>query len=165
MLRALRACQSYLEVMVMVNVNEAAPDFALPSDTGETFRLSEQRGRKLLLVFYPGDNTPVCTRQLCDYRDGMEAFEGLGVDLVGISPDSAESHASFRAKYAFPFTLLSDADLEVAERYGCKGAFGMKRAVFLVDASGRVRYAHVEALALFRRSATELLDVIGSLGE
>ena len=149
----------------MVKLNQPAPGFSLPGDDGNTFRLSDHIGERLLIVFYPGDNTPVCTRQLCEYRDGIEVFSELGVRLVGISPDSVESHQGFRAKHDFPFLLLSDEDLEVAEAWGCKGALGMKRAVFLVDEAGIVRYAHIEALALFRRRAEELVEVIRNLDE
>lgn len=147
----------------MLKVGDPAPDFTLQADSGQPFTLSEQRGQKVLLVFYPGDDTPVCTRQLCDYRDGIEAFEGLGVAVVGISKDGGESHRRFKHKHSLPFTLLSDPDLEVAGQYDSKGILGMKRSVFLVDEAGVVRYLHVESLALFRRSREELLDVIAAL--
>jgi peroxiredoxin Q/BCP len=147
----------------MLRVNDPAPDFSLQDDQGGEFRLSEQRGRKLLLVFYPGDDTPVCTRQLCDYRDGVEAFAGLGVEVVGISNDSAESHRKFRQKYDLPFTLLTDPDLEVADRYDSKGMLGMKRSVFLVDEEGVIRYLHIESLAVFRRRRDELLEAIRAI--
>ena len=147
----------------MTAVKDSAPDFCLQSDAGEDYHLSDHKGQRLLLVFYPGDNTPVCTRQLCEYRDGIESFAELGVSVVGISSDSLESHQDFRSKHNLPFVLLSDPDLEVAKLYGCKGTFGMKRAVFLVDERGIIRYAHVEALALFRRRAEELLEVIQKL--
>jgi len=147
----------------MIELNSKAPDFILQGDNGDDYRLSDHAGEKVLLVFYPGDNTPVCTRQLCEYRDGIESFSELGVSVVGISSDNLESHRDFRNKHELPFVLLSDPDLEVAKLYGCKGALGMKRAVFLVDEKGLVRYAHVEALALFRRRAEELLDVINAL--
>ena len=120
----------------MLKVNDKAPQFVLPDDQGGQFSLAEQAGQKILLVFYPGDNTPVCTKQLCDYRDGVEAFAGLGVQVVGISDDSAESHRKFRQKYDLPFTLLSDPGLEVAALYDSKGMLGMKRSVFLVDEAG-----------------------------
>jgi len=149
----------------MPELNEKAPDFSLPADDGTTFRLSEQAGKRVLLVFYPGDNTPVCTSQLCEYRDGIETFADLGVSVVGISSDSLESHRKFRARHRLPFVLLTDESLNVAENWGCKGLLGMKRAVFLVDEAGVVRYAHVEALSLFKRSARELVDVIQSLDE
>jgi thioredoxin-dependent peroxiredoxin len=146
-----------------VQVDEIAPDFELESSDGGRFRLSNHKGRRLLLVFYPGDNTPVCTRQLCDYRDGLEAFSDLGVEVVGISPDDAQSHRSFRERHDLPFVLLSDPDLEVAARYGCKALLGMKRGVFLIDEQQVVRYRHVEAVALFRRSREELIEVIREL--
>jgi len=147
----------------MPKVNEKAPDFCLQGDDGEEYCLSDHAGQRVLLVFYPGDNTPVCTAQLCEYRDGIESFAGLGVSVVGISSDSLESHQKFRSKHDLPFVLLSDPDLEVAKLYGSKGTFGMKRAVFLVDEDGIVRYAHVEALAVFRRRASELLEAIEEL--
>jgi len=142
---------------------DKAPDFELADDGGETFRLADHSGQKLLLVFYPGDDTPVCTRQLCDYRDGIEAFAGLGVTVIGISNDSVESHRKFKRKHRLPFTLLSDPDLEVAARYDSKGMLGMKRSVFLLDESGMIRYRHIETLALFRRHREELLEVIEGL--
>ncbi len=147
----------------MLKVGDQAPDFSLQDEAGQTFRLGEHKGQWMLLVFYPGDDTPVCTRQLCEYRDGIEEFEGLGVEVVGISADDADSHRRFKEKRDLPFTLLSDPDLEVAEAYGCSGALGMKRGVFLVDPERVVRYAHVEAVALFRRRRDELIDVIRSV--
>jgi len=149
----------------MPTVNDKAPGFCLQSDSGEEYCLSDHLGQRVLLVFYPGDNTPVCTAQLCEYRDGIESFEGLGVSVVGISSDSLDSHQKFRDKHDLPFVLLSDPDLEVAKLYGVKGRFGMKRAVFLVDEKGVIRYAHIEALALFRRRADELLEAIEALDE
>ncbi len=146
-----------------LKVNEKATDFTLVDDQGKSFRLSEQTEKRLLLVFYPGDNTPVCTRQLCDYRDGIEVFADLGVEVVGISSDDIESHQQFRQQHGLPFRLLSDPDLEVADLYGCRGMMGMKRAVFLLDEGRVVRYAHVETLALFRRSREDLIEVIRGL--
>ncbi|RPH99867.1 MAG: peroxiredoxin [Lysobacterales bacterium] len=147
----------------MLKVNDKAPLFVLQDDQGGQFSLAEQAGQRLLLVFYPGDNTPVCTKQLCDYRDGVEAFAGLGVKVVGISNDSAESHRKFRQKYDLPFTLLSDPDLEVAALYDSKGMLGMKRSVFLLDEAGVIRYLHIESVALFRRKREELLEAIREL--
>ncbi len=147
-----------------VQINEKAPDFVLESDTGASCSLREQAGRRLLLVFYPGDDTPVCTRQLCDYRDGIEAFSDLGVEVIGISRDDADSHRRFRQRHDLPFVLLSDPDLAVAEQYGCKALFGMKRAVFLLDEEQVVRYRHIESIAVFRRGREELLEAIAALG-
>ena len=147
----------------MLKLNDPAPDFVLEDDQGQQFQLKDLRGSKVLLVFYPGDNTPVCTRQLCDYRDGIEAFEGLGVKVVGFSNDSVESHRKFRDKHKLPFTLLSDPDLKVAEMYDSKGMLGVKRSIFLLDEEGIIRYLHVEAVSLFRRKREELLEVIESI--
>ena len=144
----------------MLRVNDKAPDFSLVDDRGASFKLSAQVGNKVLLVFYPGDNTPVCTKQLCDYRDGLESFEGLGVKVVGISHDDAESHQKFREKHKLPFTLLTDPEYEVAALYDSKSLLGMKRSVFLVDQSGLIRYMHIESMALFRRRREEVLEAI-----
>jgi peroxiredoxin Q/BCP len=100
---------------------------------------------------------------LCDYRDGTEEFADLGVRVVAISGDGAESHRKFRQKHDLPFTLLSDPGLKVAKSYDSKGLLMMKRSVFLIDESGIVRYAHTEALSLFRRHREELLEVIRDL--
>jgi peroxiredoxin Q/BCP len=156
------AGQELKERPMALRVGDQAPDFELEADDGSHFRLSERHGR-LLLVFYPGDNTPVCTAQLCDYRDGIEQFSGLGVEVIGISKDGPESHRRFKASKRLPFALLSDTDLAVARAYGAVGVMGMKRAVFLIDAQGRIAWQHVEALALFRRSRVELIQAIEAL--
>ncbi len=147
----------------MPQTGDTAPLFELEDDRGETFRLEDHRGQKVLLVFYPGDDTPVCTAQLCDYRDGIEAFAGLGVNVVGISADDGDSHRKFRAKHALPFTLLSDPEREVAAKYDSRSILGVKRSVFLVDKKGVIRYRHVESLSLFRRKRDEILEVIEGL--
>jgi len=144
----------------MLEIGDKAFDFTLPDHDGKPYRLSEHAGRWLLLVFYPGDETPVCTRQLCDYRDGLDEFRNLGVDVVAISADDAESHRKFREKRSLPFPLLSDPELEVAGRFGCRGLMGMKRGVFLLDPDQVCRYAHVEPVALFRRGRDELLEAV-----
>lgn len=144
----------------MLHVNDEAPDFVLNDEDGRPFSLCDHRGEMLLLAFYPGDDTPVCTRQLCDYRDGIEAFEGLGVRVIGISKDGAESHRAFKEKHKLPFTLLSDPDLGVAAAYDSRGMLGMKRSVFLVDEKGLIRYRHIEALPVFRRAREEIIAAI-----
>jgi peroxiredoxin Q/BCP len=121
-------------------------------------------GGVTLLVFYPGDDTSVCTAQLCEYRDGIEAFQGLDTDVVGINADSLESHKKFREKHSLPFTLLVDSDMKVADAYDCKALMGMKRGVYLIDETGVIRYRHVEALSVFRRSRAELIQAIKALG-
>jgi peroxiredoxin Q/BCP len=147
----------------MLKLGDAAPDFSLPADDGSTFTLKSMRGKKVLLVFYPGDETPVCTAQLCEYRDGFEDYRELGVTVIGISKDDAESHRRFKERRSLPFTLLSDRDLAVAKQYGSSGILGMKRSVFLVDEKGIVRYEHVESVSLFRRKHEELIEAIRAL--
>ena len=147
----------------MLQLNDMAPDFVLNDEQEQPFRLKDHLGERLLLVFYPGDNTPVCTRQLCDYRDGVEAFRDLGVKVVGISNDDAASHQAFKNKHKLPFTLLSDNRLEVADLYDSKGMLGMKRTLFLIDEEGRIRYRHVESLAIFRRQKEEVLEALRSI--
>lgn len=144
----------------MLGLHDQAPDFELNDENGEPFSLRNHRGEMLLLVFYPGDDTPVCTRQLCDYRDGIEAFDGLEVRVVGISRDGAESHRAFKEKYELPFTLLCDPDLRVAQAYDSKGMLGMKRSVFLVDEQGAIAYRHIETLPVFRRAREEIIAAI-----
>lgn len=146
-----------------LRIGQPAPDFVLDADDGRPWHLSDARGRRVLLVFYPGDDTPVCTAQLCDYRDGIEAFSDLGVELVGISPDSVDSHRRFKAKRGLPFRLLSDPGGRVARRYGARGLLGTRRALFLVEPDGRLGYARIEPLALLRRTRGELLEAIERL--
>jgi len=148
-----------------LSIGDPAPLFSLLDEHEQLFELKQQLGDKLLLVFYPGDNTPVCTKQLCDYRDGIEAFADLGVQIIGISNDDAESHKRFKAQYKLPFILLTDSDLAVADEYGCKSMLGMKRGLFLLDEAGIIRYQHVENLALFRRSREEVLTAIADLSK
>ena len=144
-------------------VGEAAPDFTLPSTEGE-IRLSDRwKARTVLLVFYPGDDTPVCTKQLCDYRDNLSVFSDLGVDVLAINPQSLDSHERFAKKHGLPFPLLCDVDKSACRAYGAAGLLGMtKRALVLVGRDGRVRWRHTD-LPIFRRSADELRRVIGEL--
>jgi len=145
------------------DVGERAPDFELPSTQGP-IRLSDRLAKSaVLLVFYPGDDTPVCTRQLCDYRDNLSAFRNLGVDVVAVNPQALASHASFAEKHDLPFPLCADEDKSVCKAYGATGLLGMtKRALFLVGRDGTVRYQKVD-LPIFRRTADELRGVIDGL--
>ena len=144
--------------------DEFAPDFALPSTQGE-IKLSERLAQSaVLLVFYPGDDTPVCTRQLCDYRDNLKIFSELGVDVLAINPQSLESHERFAKRQALPFPLLSDADKTVCRSYGAVGLLGItKRVLVLIDRDGRIRWRCTD-LPIFRRSAEEIREVISDLG-
>jgi peroxiredoxin Q/BCP len=146
-----------------LRVGDVAPDFELPSTQGPLRLSKELEQGAVLLVFYPGDDTPVCTRQLCDYRDHLEDFAGLGVRVVAINPQGLESHQKFAARHALPFPLASDADKRVCREYGALGLLGMaKRALFLVAQDGRVAYAKAD-LPIFRRSADELREAFAGL--
>jgi peroxiredoxin Q/BCP len=125
---------------------EPAPDFTLTSDSGETVRLSDLRGKPVVLYFYPKDDTPGCTRQACDIRDAWGEFERAGAVVLGVSPDGEASHAKFKAKYGLPFPLLADTDHSVSEAYGVWGEktfagrkyMGVERSTFVVDAEGNL---------------------------
>ena len=144
-------------------VGATAPEFVLPSTQGEV-RLSQRcKDKSVLLVFYPGDDTPVCTKQLCDYRDHLGVFEDLGVDVLGINPQSLASHEKFAEKHGLSFPLLSDEDKSVCREYGALGLLGMaKRALVLVGSDQTVRWSRVD-LPIFHRSASELEEVIEGL--
>ena len=130
----------------MVSEGEAAPDFTLTSDAGEPVRLSDFRGKPVVLYFYPKDDTPGCTTQARGIRDSYAEFERTGAVVLGISPDDAADHVKFREKYDLPFTLLADTEHEVAERYGVWGEkrygdrtyLGVSRTTFLVAPEGTV---------------------------
>ena len=131
----------------MVEEGKPAPDFSLTSDGGETVTLSDLRGRPVVLYFYPKDDTPGCTTQACGIRDVYGEFERAGAVVLGVSPDSEKSHVKFREKYGLPFTLLSDPDHAVAERYGVwaekkymgRTYWGVLRSTFVIDANGRIK--------------------------
>lgn len=131
---------------MMPRENELAPDFELQADDGSTVRLSDLRGRKVVLYFYPKDDTPGCTKQACGIRDQWDDFEKRGAVVLGVSPDSVEDHVKFRDKYDLPFRLLADTEHQVAEAYGVwkqKSMFGRKywgneRTTFIIDEEGRI---------------------------
>lgn len=139
----------------MVEVGQPAPDFALRSDTGETVKLSDLRGRPVVVYFYPKDDTPGCTRQACAIRDSWGDFERAGATVLGISPQSVESHVKFKEKYSLPFPLLADQDHAVAEAYGAWGektrygktSVGLIRSGFVIAADGTVAAAKVNVNA------------------
>ena len=144
-----------------ISLGEVAPDFTLPGTGGRSYTLSEQRGQPVVLVFYPGDGTPVCTKQLNSYRSDIGEFEGVGATLWAISPQGIESHEDFSAKHEFPFPLLADTEKKVAEAYGILGPLGFyRRSVFVVDAAGVVRYAHRAIAGLTFRPTEELVKAV-----
>ncbi len=144
-------------------VGDAAPDFELESTTG-AFRLSEAlQDGAVLLVFYPGDDTPVCTNQLCDYSDHLSEFADLGVQVVGINSQSLESHRAFAKKQALGFPLLADPKRNTCRAYDAVGLLGMtRRALFLIDRKGIVRWQRTD-LPMFRRKSDELSRIIADL--
>jgi thioredoxin-dependent peroxiredoxin len=130
----------------MLQAGDEAPDFSLVSDEGETVTLSALRGRPVVFYFYPKDDTPGCTAQACSLRDSYGDILASGAALYGISPDDAESHRTFRAKYALPFPLLVDEGHAVADRYDVwrtrpNGNMGILRSSFVVGADGRLLQA------------------------
>jgi peroxiredoxin Q/BCP len=142
---------------------DAAPDFELDGTEG-TFRLSDHRGERVILLFYPGDNTPVCTRQFCSYRDHPEAFGQLDATVVGISSQSVESHSAFRDKHGLTVPLLADQDGVVAKAYGShRPLVGTSRTVVIVDEQGVVRHRHDSRLGLTFQTADDLRAALDSL--
>jgi peroxiredoxin Q/BCP len=117
-----------------------APDFSLSDDSGRLVRLAELRGRNVVLVFYPGDDTPGCTKQLCQFRDDWKEAQARGVSVFGVNPQSAQKHGEFRQKFHFPFPLLVDRDQKVGELYHTNGLI-VKRTVYLIDPGGIIRFA------------------------
>lgn len=147
-----------------VAVGEPAPEFALPGTGDREYRLSDYRGRPVVLVFYPGDDTPVCTRQLNSYNDDLERFTELDAQVLGISAQDVGSHERFADKHGFGFPLLADTDKAVAASYGTLGPIGFpRRSVFIVDADGVVRYAHRAIAGLTYRPVEELVEVLREL--
>ena len=124
----------------MVEEGKPAPEFELLSDTGETVRLSDLRGKPVVLYFYPRDSTPGCTRQACGIRDSWAEFQRAGAQVFGISADTTASHERFRAKYELPFTLLADPEHRLADPYGVgrEGKNSYERSTFVIDADGNV---------------------------
>ena len=145
------------------NVGDPAPDFELDG-TGGRFKLSDHRGERVVLLFYPGDNTAVCTKQFCSYRDNAEAFGALDATVVGISSQSLESHRGFSAKHELNVPLLADEGGDVAKLYGAHTpVVGTKRAVIVVDEDGVVRHRHDHLLGLDFQSVGDLRAALDEL--
>ena len=133
----------------MIDEGAPAPDFELQSDTGETIRLSDFRGRPVVLYFYPKDDTPGCTTEACEFRDAYDVFRERGAEVLGVSPDDVASHEKFKSKHQLPFTLLADPEHTVAEKYGVwsertfagRTSMGIKRSTFVIDEDGNVARA------------------------
>ncbi|HEV2726870.1 MAG TPA: peroxiredoxin [Solirubrobacterales bacterium] len=150
--------------MAKPDVGDPAPDFALPGTGGKTYRLGDYRGRKLILAFYPGDFTAVCTKQFCSYRDQGERLDRLGADVLGISAQSVDSHERFAKEKSLNVPLLADEDKEVARAYGVTMGPTVRRAIFVIDEDGIVRYRKVSLTGLGYESVEDLERAVASVG-
>lgn len=145
-------------------VGDQAPPFTLASTGGAKVSLADYAGRPVVLVFYPGDDTPVCTKQLNSYNADLAEFEALDAQVLGISAQSVDSHERFADKHGLRFPLLADADKAVAGLYGTLGPLGFpRRSVFITDADGIVRYAHRAVAGLTYRPVSELVAALRAL--
>ena len=149
--------------MAKVDVGDAAPDFELPGSGGKTYKLSDYRGRKVILAFYPGDFTAVCTRQFCSYRDNGEQLDCLGAEVLGISPQSVESHERFTEEKRLNVPLLADEDKSVAGAYGIVAGPLVRRAIFVVDEQGVIRYRHVALVGMSYQDIDDLEQAVAAL--
>ncbi|MGH8917498.1 MAG: peroxiredoxin [Actinomycetes bacterium] len=142
-------------------VGEEAPGFSLVGTGGKAYDLSECRGAPVVLVFYPGDDTPVCTQQLRTYSGDLSEFEEVGATVWAISPQDVQSHERFAAKRSLRMPLLADTDRTVGRAYGVLGPVGFyRRSVFVLDGSGVLRYAHRAVAGLTFRPISELVRVV-----
>ncbi|MCP9860476.1 MULTISPECIES: thioredoxin-dependent thiol peroxidase [unclassified Cyanobium] len=151
-----------------LQVGDPAPDFTLPDQKGEAVSLSALRGQRVVIYFYPKDDTPGCTKEACNFRDRWSGFETHGIRVLGISKDGAASHGKFVAKYDLPFTLLTDAEpCPVAESYGSYGLkkfmgkeyMGMMRHTFMIDAEGKLERLYLKVKA--ETMADQILEDLG----
>ena len=145
-----------------MKTGEKAPDFVLQDFDGEDWKLSDHLGKTVVLLFYPADNSPVCTAQLCSVRDNWSEYQATGAEVVGISTDSVSSHKDFSEKNNLTLRLLADEKGEVTGKYGVKSWIPNRsaRAVVVIDKEGIVRYHKIQTLSIFRPNDTEILDAI-----
>lgn len=145
-----------------MKIGENAPNFALKDGDGNSWELSEYLGKVVVLLFYPGDNTPVCTKQLCSVRDNWSEYQATGAEVVGISMDSVDSHKGFADKYELTLKLLSDDEGKVTNLYDVKSWLPGRsaRAVVVIDKEGKIAYHKVEAISLFRPKDDDILEAI-----
>lgn len=147
-----------------MKVGDKAPDFALPDLDGNEWKLSDQAGKVVVLLFYPGDDTPVCTAQLCSVRDNWSDYQATGAEVVGVSTDSVGSHKKFADKYSLTLRLLSDETGRVSSDYGMRSWLPGRsaRGVVVIDREGIVTHHKVESLSLFRPKDDEVLAAIAA---
>lgn len=150
--------------MAKVDVGDAAPEFELPGTGGKTYRLADYRGRKLVLAFYPGDFTAVCTKQFCSYRDQGERLDQLGAEVLGISSQSLDSHERFSEEKRLNVPLLADEDKSVARAYGVTAGPTVRRAIFVIDEQGIVRHRKVSLTGLSYESVDDLEKAVAAVG-
>lgn len=145
-----------------MKMSEKAPEFTLTDGDGNEWSLSNYIGRTVVLLFYPGDNTPVCTAQLCSVRDHWSEYQATGAEVVGISTDTAESHSGFVVKHQLPLRLLSDPEGKVSAAYGMKSWLPGRsaRGVVVIDKEGRIAYHKVQPVSLFKPSDADVLAAI-----
>jgi peroxiredoxin Q/BCP len=144
-------------------VGDQAPDFELEGTEGR-FHLSEHRGERVVLMFYPGDETPVCTKQFCSYRDRADDMSALDATVVGISGQDVDSHRDFTDHHGLTVPLLADPDKSVARLYGVtRPMLGTQRATFIIDASGTIAWCKIHALGLDYVSVDELTEALASV--
>ena len=139
-----------------------APDFTLPDGEGREWRLADHRGKAVVLLFYPGDETPICTKQLCSVRDRWEDYSATGAEVVGISTNSVESHKSFAENHDLPLTLLADADRKVIEAYDVESWLPNRtaRSVVVIDPQGVVSFREVHRIGLIRPKDDTIIEAI-----
>lgn len=149
--------------MAKPDVGDPAPDFSLPGTGGKTYRLADYRGRKLILAFYPGDRTTVCTKQFCSYRDQGDRLDNLGAEVLGISSQSVESHEHWVKEQELNVPLLADENKDVARAYGVKMGPTVRRAIFVIDEQGVIRHRKVSLTGLGYESVEDLERALASL--
>jgi thioredoxin-dependent peroxiredoxin len=149
-----------------MRIKSDAPDFSLKDGGGRDWVLSNYKGHTVVLLFYPGDNTPVCTKQLCSVRDHWSEYQATGAEVVGISTDTVESHKRFAEKNELPLRLLSDPDGKVSATYGMKSWLPGRsaRGVVVIDKDGKIAYHKVQPLSLFRPADEDVLGAIKKTG-
>jgi peroxiredoxin len=145
-----------------MKIGEQAPNFTLKDGNGNDWTLGDHRGKTVVLMFYPGDNTPVCTAQLCSVRDHWSEYQATGAEVVGISTDTVESHKDFAEKKELPLRLLSDPDRKVSEMYDMKSWLPGRsaRGIVVIDKEGKISYKKAEAISLFRPKDDDVLAAI-----
>ena len=149
--------------MAKLQVGDQAPEFELPGTGEKTYRLADYRGGKLVIAFYPGDFTPTCTKQFCSYRDEGERLDGLGAAMLGISPQSVDSHERFMQEKSLNVPLLADEDKEVARAYGVLAGPLVRRAIFILDEQGVVRHRKVSIVGLGYESVDDIERALAKL--